>query len=88
MKNNFRGTVRRVDYGHYERSDEEFEAYRWCINNNIIIWPENKYSQKWKIEIRINGKSHLSPEEYGPVEIWVKIYEYYKYYFNKYKNGK
>jgi hypothetical protein len=75
-----------INYGKYERTEEEFEAYRWCINNGIIIWPETKLGTEWKIEIRINGKTSKSPEAYPAVEVWKKMYEFYLYYYNKYEN--
>jgi hypothetical protein len=73
-----------IFYGEYTRSNEEFEAYRWCIRNGIIIFPESKIGYSWAIEIKINGKISKSPEEYKSVEVWKKVYEYYIYYYNKY----
>ena len=37
-------------------------------------------------DIQINNKKHRSPQTYGSVAIWIKMYEYYKYYYNKYAN--
>ena len=37
-----------------------------------------------KSDIKINNKTHRSPEPYGSITIWIKLYEYYKYYYNKY----
>ena len=89
MRKNYRGKYDSskgvIQYGKYERTDEEYEAYRWCINNGIVIWPEVKIGPEWKIEIKINNTIHKSPESYGPVEVWKKMYEYYKYYYNKYE---
>ena len=53
-----------IHYGKYDASQEDFEAYRWCINNGIIIFPEMKLASPWSIEIKINGKVHKSPEQY------------------------
>jgi hypothetical protein len=75
-----------IQYGKYERTKEEFEAYRWCINNGIIIWPETKLASEWRIEIKMNGKTSKSPESYPSVKIWEKMYEFYLYYYNKYEN--
>mgnify|MGYP001569291674 CR=1 len=84
---NYRGNKTGViNYGEYKTSEKEFEAYRWCIKNNIIIWPETKLGIEWKIEIKINNKVHKSPEAYKAVEVWRKMYEYYLYYYNKYEN--
>ena len=73
-----------IFYGEYQRSEQEFEAYRWCINNGIIIFPESKIGNSWAIEIKINGKISRSPVEYKANELWQKVYEYYIYYYNKY----
>ena len=73
-----------IFYGEYTRSDQEFEAYRWCISNGIIIFPESKVGSSWAIEIKINGKINKSPVEYNRQEVWKKVYEYYIYYYNKY----
>ena len=75
-----------IQYGNYKRTEKEFEAYRWCINNGIIIWPETKLANEWRIEIRINGKTSKSPESYPPIKVWEKMYEFYLYYYNKYEN--
>lgn len=88
MRRNYRGNNNSsiINYGKYNRTEEEFEAYRWCINNGIIIWPETKLDTEWRIEIRINGKTSKSPEKYKAVEVWKKMYEYYLYYYKKYGN--
>mgnify|MGYP003117421749 CR=1 FL=1 len=75
---------RTIHYGKYEPSEEEREAYRWCINNGIIIFPELKLEAPWAVEIKIKNKVHKSPEEYHAIDVWKKMYEYYKYYYNKY----
>jgi len=75
---------RTIHYGKYDASEEEKEAYRWCINNGIIIFPELKLEAPWAIEIKIKNKVHRSPEEYYAIDVWEKMYEYYKYYYNKY----
>ena len=73
-----------IHYGKYERNEEEFKAYHWCINNGIIIFPECKLTPPWAIEIKIKKKVYRSPEEYHAIDVWEKMYEYYKYYYNKY----
>lgn len=62
---------------------EEYKYYRWCINNNIVIWPVSELTDNWHIRITINGKTHISPERYGE-NIWEKVHEFYKYYYEKY----
>ena len=73
--------------GNYEASKEEKKAYIWCINNNIKISPIcETYCKMWKIDIIINGKSFKSPETYLAGDCWKKMYEYYKFYYDKYEN--
>ena len=70
--------------GRYEATDEDWEAMRWCINNGITIAPFAKEPGSWYIDITINGKTNRSPHIYIRDMIWEKIYEYYRYYYEKY----
>lgn len=89
MKKNYRGKNDNViRYGSYNPTEEEITAKNWCIKNRIIIWPETKLATEWKIEIRLNGKSHWSPKKYRRDVVWKKMYDYYKYYYNKYGTKK
>ena len=72
--------------GQYMPTTVETEAYRWCINNGIYISPWATGEGAWYVDITINGKNHRSPKTYGKVTIWIKLYEFYKYYYNKYAN--
>ena len=56
----------KINMGSYMPNEDEFKAYRWCVNNNIY-------------------KTNEDPNSYLKNDIWVKIYEYYKYYYNKYE---
>jgi len=38
------------------------------------------------IEILNNGRVNTDPNDYKKVDIWAKMYEYYKYYKDKYEN--
>ena len=38
---------------------------------------------EWQVEISINNKIHLNPEVYKAKEAYEKMYEYYKYYYDK-----
>jgi hypothetical protein len=75
------------DMGKYIPDDHELDAYSWCINNKILISPKPKNTSSWYIEINANGKSSISPIAYPKSEIWKKLYEYYKYYYDKYREG-
>ena len=72
--------------GNYMPTTEEMVAYRWCINNGIYISPFANGEGAWYIEIKLNNKVSRSPDAYGAVTIWIKLYEFYKYYYNKYAN--
>ena len=80
------GVVKKDPMGQYIYSDEELEAYSWCIKNGIRISPIAKDETNWFIEITINNKTNRSPETYKKMVIWEKLFEYYLYYYGKYKN--
>ena len=62
------------------------EYMRWCIGNGIKISPMAKSPVAWWIDIVINGNVNRSPETYGKKVIWEKIFEFYKYYYEKHNN--
>ena len=66
---------------------EEMKAVGWCLSNNIFIscipnWKEKGIN--WFIDIKINKNVHRDPTTYEDEEVFNKIYEYYKYYYDKY----
>ena len=65
-------------------SEKDRETYGWCINNGIYISPFANGEGAWYIEIKMNNKTNRSPLTYSPVSIWIQMYEFYKYYYNKY----
>lgn len=73
-----------IDMGSYTRTNEENEAYIWCIKNKILISPLAKSSTEWYIEIILNGKASKSPLTYKKVEIWKQLFSFYLYYYKKY----
>ena len=67
---------------------EEMKAVRWCLSKNIFIscipnWKEKGIN--WFIDIKINKNVHRDPNTYEDEEVFNKIYEYYKYYYDKHK---
>jgi hypothetical protein len=70
--------------GAYMPTTDEVKAYRWCINNGILISPFANGAGAWYIDITMNNKTNRSPEVYSSTTIWIKLYEFYKYYYNKY----
>jgi hypothetical protein len=68
---------------------EEMKAVGWCLSNNIFIscipnWKEKGIN--WFIDIKINKTTHRDPATYEDEEVFNKIYEYYKYYYDKHRN--
>ena len=61
----------------------------WCIKKGIkiaVIPNWEGASNEWKIELNINKKIHTDPKVYKDKEALAKMYEYAKYYYDKYKN--
>ena len=66
--------------------DEDlWEAQRWCIRNYIAIAPKSKNDTAWYITIKNKDRINTSPDTYGKTEIWTKIFEYCKYYYDKHR---
>ena len=74
----------KINMGTYNASEFELEAYKWCIRNKIYIAPKAINEAKWSIVITNNGRVYEDPSHYIKDLIWKKIYEYYKYYYEKY----
>ena len=71
---------------YYPYTDEDMKRVGWCMSKGIKIavvpnWKGNKF--EWQVEIIINGKSNLDPKIYTGKEALIKMYEYYKYYYDK-----
>jgi hypothetical protein len=70
------------------------EAYRWCINNGIKIAPWAASSERdnyyWWIDVEVNGAKKRSPFKYNGNQLNEKIFELYKFYYdkNKIRNSK
>lgn len=70
--------------GDYTPTENQQKAMVWCTNQHIHMWPKKKKEKEWWVEIRIGHNTpNRSPEAYGPVEIWKRIYEYYEHYYDK-----
>ena len=72
--------------GQYSYTPEDMKKVGWCMNNGIKIavvpdWKGTKFD--WQVEITINGKPNLDPKIYTGKEALEKMYEYYKYYYDK-----
>ncbi len=73
------------DMGKVPFDEELWEAQRWCIRNDIAIAPQAKNDTAWYISIKNKSKVNVSPDTYGKTEIWTKIFEYAKYYYDKHR---
>ena len=76
-----------INWKHPEWNKENTEAYRWCIKHGVKIYsvPCGKgFNNKtcW-IEVNANGRKQRSPNTYGPTELWPKVMELYKFYYDK-----
>ena len=63
----------------------DWKAYRWCVRNQIAISPKAYSATQWHVEIRNKDRANISPDTYGKTEIWAKIFEYCKYYYDKHR---
>ena len=85
MGSGFKVKKGQVNMGTTPMNPKLWEAYRWCVRNNIAISPKAKSSTAWYVDIKNKGKTHTSPETYGKTEIWKKIFEYCKFYYDKHR---
>jgi hypothetical protein len=70
--------------GQYMATSQERKHMQWCINNGIKISPFARNTYEWYIDIDINNKKNKSPQVYTKKDLWEQIFNYYKYYYNKY----
>jgi hypothetical protein len=74
--------------GYYNSDENDEEARMWCNKNGIRIYPKPTIRgtpTKWWLIIEVSQRVNQSPEEYPRNKVWQKMYEYYNYYYNKYK---
>ena len=69
-------------YHHYTK--EDMKRVSWCIDCGIKI-AVIPSGTKWQIEISINKDIHLDSNIYEADVAYKKMYEYYKYYYDKHK---
>ena len=77
------GWGKKVNMGLYNATEHELKAYIWCIRNKIYIAPKAITEARWSITIENNGRTYEDPNHYIKGLIWEKIYEYYRYYYEK-----
>ena len=65
---------------------DEMKVIGWCLQNKIGVgispdWEDNL--SRWQIDISINGNVHTDPSRYDDEVVLNKLYQYYKYYYDK-----
>ena len=67
-------------------TDDNMKLVAWCMNNNIVVGfsPLWDTEDQWQIDIQINATVSVDPNTYSGDEVMAKVYEYYKYYYDKY----
>jgi hypothetical protein len=68
--------------GYHNYTNEDMKRVQWCLDKKIKI-AVIPSGTKWQIELNINDKIHLDPEIRQADEAYKKMYEYYKYYYDK-----
>ena len=68
-------------------TDDNMKHVAWCMNNNIVVGfsPLWDTEDQWQIDIQINATVSVDPSTYSGDEVMAKVYEYYKYYYDKYE---
>jgi len=67
---------------------EDMKRVNWCLQKGISVVVSPNWEggmEEWKVEIRMNGKTHTDPGIYNGYDALGKMYEYYKYYYDRYK---
>ena len=72
--------------GWHPYTSKDMKRIEWCMNKNIYVAVIPNWSggtDEWKVEITINEKPNLDPKIYSGYDAQTKMYEYYKYYYDK-----
>jgi len=67
-------------------SPDEMKIIGWCLQNKIGVgispdWKDEM--TRWQIDLNINGKIYTDPSRYTDDAVLDKVYQYYKYYYDK-----
>ena len=68
--------------GYHNYTRDDMKRVNWCMNKGIKI-AVIPNGIDWQVELNINDKIHLNPGVYKAKEAYEKMYEYYKYYYDK-----
>ena len=68
--------------GYHNYTRDDMKRVNWCMRNGIKIAVIPK-GIDWQVEVNLNKKIHLDSKVYKAKEATEKMYEYYKYYYDK-----
>ena len=68
--------------GQHNYTREDMKRVNWCMNKGIKI-AVIPNGMNWQVELNISDKIHLDSKIYEAKEAYEKMYEYYKYYYDK-----
>ena len=68
--------------GSHSYTRDDMKRVNWCMNKGIKI-AVIPNGIEWQVELNINDKIHLDSKIYEAKEAYEKMYEYYKYYYDK-----
>ena len=74
--------------GAHPYTSKDMKRVNWCLKNGIavVVSPNwNGSISEWLVEVRMNNKTNIDPNIYSAENAYKKMYEYYKYYYDKYK---
>ena len=68
--------------GSHLYTKDDMKRVNWCLMNGIkvAVIPSGT---KWQVEVNLNKNIHLDSKIYEAKEATEKMYEYYKYYYDK-----
>ena len=68
--------------GQHNYTREDMKRVNWCLRNGIkvAVIPNGT---KWQVEVNLNKTIHLDSKIYEAKQAYEKMYEYYKYYYDK-----
>ena len=78
----YKKTAKGKSPGAHPYTNEDMKRVNWCMNKGIKI-AVIPNGIDWQVELNINDKIHLDSKIYEAKEAYKKMYEYYKYYYDK-----
>ena len=68
--------------GFHVYTNEDMKRVQWCLDRKIKI-AVIPSGTDWQVEITIGKSVNLDSTIYRAKEAYIKMYEYYKYYYDK-----